>query len=92
MKAIMRISPWHRCQARGPLHKSSGRIEDFREKASLGILWFLAVKDFKAGSDPKTIEEARQVVCRDNHVVRGIYDQIRDNSLPETEWIKHSWW
>jgi hypothetical protein len=53
--------------------------------------WFPKVKDFRAGSNPRPIEEAKQLVCTDSNVVRKIYDQTRHDSFPETELVDERW-
>jgi hypothetical protein len=69
----------------------NSRIEDFKQKAAVVSGWFPKVKDFRAGSNPRPIEEAKQLVCRDSNVVRKIYDQTRHDSFPETELVDERW-
>lgn len=69
----------------------NSRIEDFKQKAAVVSGWFPKVKDFKAGSNPQPIKEAKLMVCRDSNVVRKIYDQIRHDSFPATETVDERW-
>lgn len=67
------------------------RIEDFKQKAAVVSDWFPNVKGFVAGSNPKPIEKAKQLVCRDSSVIRKIYDQTRHDSFPEADLVDERW-
>ena len=67
------------------------RVYDFKQKAAVVSGWFPRIKGFKAGSDPKPIEEAKQLVCRDSGVVREIYERIRNQAFPPAEMVDERW-
>jgi hypothetical protein len=69
----------------------SSRVEDFKKKAAVVSGWFPKLKGFKAGSNTEPIEEAKQLVSRDNDVVRKIYDQIRDQAFPPAAMVDERW-
>jgi hypothetical protein len=77
------ISQWRR--------DISERVKDFKQKAATVSGWFPKVKDFKAGSDPQPIEDAKQLIFGDCDVVRRIYDETRSKSFPRAEEIDGRW-
>lgn len=67
------------------------RVCDFKQKAAVVSGWFPRIKGFKPGSDPKPIEEAKRLVCRDSAVVREIYDHTRNQVFPPAELVDERW-
>lgn len=67
------------------------QVKDFKEMSACVSGWFPKLKGFKAGANPEPIEEAKSLICKDQNMVKRIYEKIRHNSFPGAELITEKW-
>jgi len=69
----------------------AAQVEGFKEKSACISGWFPELEGFAAGSNPEPIDKAKASICKDQNMVKTIYESIRHTSFPNAELITVEW-